>query len=146
MGGVILYNRVYLSGSSNGTVSYQVCFGSGSTNRVCFAMFLSAASYPFWFSFERRKDANIADAERAQCAADQTGAVVAALFSPAALARDAILVYQFVCEGEQEAELRRRHRAPHGIGIVGEQDARGRQRRDVARVVARAEARKQLEA
>ena len=61
MGGVILYNRVYLTNGSNGTVSYQVCFGSGSTNRVCLAMFLSAASYPFWFSFERRKDANIAD-------------------------------------------------------------------------------------
>ena len=63
MGGVILYNRVYLTNGANGTVSYQVCFGSGSTNRVCFAMFLSAASYPFWFSFERRKDANIADAD-----------------------------------------------------------------------------------
>ena len=63
MGGVILYNRVVLTGSTNGTTTYQVCFGSGATNRVCFAMFLSTAAYPLWFSFERRKDANIADAD-----------------------------------------------------------------------------------
>jgi hypothetical protein len=63
MGGVIMYNRLLLSNGANGTATYMTCFGSGATNRVCFAMFLSAASYPFWFSFERRKDANIADAD-----------------------------------------------------------------------------------
>jgi len=63
MGGVIMYNRLLLSNGANGTASYMVCFGSGATNRVCFAMFLSAASYPFWFSFERRKDATITDAD-----------------------------------------------------------------------------------
>jgi hypothetical protein len=63
VGGAILYNRVSLSNGANGTTTYMTCFGSGSTNRVCFAMFLSAASYPFWFSFERRKDANITDAD-----------------------------------------------------------------------------------
>jgi hypothetical protein len=63
MGGVIMYNRLLLSNGANGTATYMTCFGSGATNRVCFAMFLSAASYPFWFSFERRKDATIADAD-----------------------------------------------------------------------------------
>ena len=63
MGGVIMYNRLLLSNGANGTATYMTCFGSGSTNRVCFAMFLSAASYPFWLSFERRKDATITDAD-----------------------------------------------------------------------------------
>ena len=63
MGGVIMYNRLLLSNGANGTATYMTCFGSGATNRVCFAMFLSAASYPFWFSFERRKDATITDAD-----------------------------------------------------------------------------------
>ena len=63
IGGLIMFNRVILSDTTNGTVNYQVCFGSGAANRVCFAMFLSTAAYPFWFSFERRKDANIVDAD-----------------------------------------------------------------------------------
>ena len=63
MGGVILTNRIMLTNTINNITAFQVCFGSGSTNRVCFAMFLTTTGMPFWFSMERRKDAAIADAD-----------------------------------------------------------------------------------
>ncbi|MGZ8944319.1 MAG: hypothetical protein ACXW1W_02725 [Methylococcaceae bacterium] len=63
MGGVILTNRVLLTNTINNMTNYQVCFGSGAANRVCFALFLTTAGMPIWFSLERRKDATIADAD-----------------------------------------------------------------------------------
>ena len=63
VGGVILTNRIQLTNTINNLTAYQVCFGSGAANRVCFAMYLTTAGMPIWFSMERRKDATIADAD-----------------------------------------------------------------------------------
>jgi hypothetical protein len=63
MGGLILMARYQLTGAVNDATNPHSCFGSGANNRVCFALFTSLASCPFWFSFERRKDANIADVD-----------------------------------------------------------------------------------
>ena len=37
--------------------------GSAGPNRICFAMFIDADAAPFWFSFERRKNSSLADAD-----------------------------------------------------------------------------------
>ena len=61
--GLILLTRKSLSNTTNDNTNMHVCFGSGAANRLCFAMFTSMATGPFWFSFERRKDATITDAD-----------------------------------------------------------------------------------
>ena len=63
MGGVILLDRTYLNTTLNDPLTPNICFGSADTNRVCFAMFCNTISQGFWFSFERRKDANINDTD-----------------------------------------------------------------------------------
>ena len=59
----LLLTRTQLATSSSDAVTPQVCLASGATDRVCFALFLSVISMPLWFSLERRKDANIANAD-----------------------------------------------------------------------------------
>ena len=63
MTGVILLPRLQLTNTTNDIINPHVCFGSGANNRVCFALFTSVTTGPFWFSFERRKDANISDVD-----------------------------------------------------------------------------------
>ena len=63
IGGVILLSRTQITCSINDAVNTNVCFGSGATDRVCFAVFLSISTAPFWFSLERRRDANLANAD-----------------------------------------------------------------------------------
>jgi hypothetical protein len=60
--GSVLVARTQLSVSVD-AVTQHICFGSGANNRICFAMFLSALSTPWWFSLERLKDADIADVD-----------------------------------------------------------------------------------
>lgn len=61
--GTILLTRTQITLPSNDAATQQICFSSGAANRVLFALFLSLATYPMWFSLERRKDANIDDVD-----------------------------------------------------------------------------------
>lgn len=53
--------QLFSDGSSENVL--QTCFGSADTNRICFAMFIAVGGGPFWFSFERRKDNSLDDAD-----------------------------------------------------------------------------------
>jgi hypothetical protein len=63
IGGVILLPYFQLAGGAGNATLQHTCFGSGANNRVCFAMFTNLATSPIWFSFERRKDNNLADVD-----------------------------------------------------------------------------------
>ncbi len=63
MTGVILLARTSITDTASDATTTHLCYGSGANNRVCFALFTSLSNAPFWFSFERRKDTNIADAD-----------------------------------------------------------------------------------
>lgn len=62
MTGTILFPRTQISNSLDAS-TLNTCFASGANNRVCFALFLSSSSLPWWFSLERLKDAAIADVD-----------------------------------------------------------------------------------
>lgn len=62
--GTVLLARTQIIVSASDTVNQQLCIGSAGTSRVCFALFLSTAvALPIWFSFERRKNSSLADAD-----------------------------------------------------------------------------------
>ena len=63
IGGVVLLPRLQITSTSNDITTNHVCFGSSGVDRLCFAMFTGSANHAFWFSFERRKDATITNAD-----------------------------------------------------------------------------------
>jgi len=63
LSGVILLPRTYLADTVNDSYTSHLCMAGGAANRICFALFMSLANAPFWFSFERRKDATITDSD-----------------------------------------------------------------------------------
>jgi hypothetical protein len=63
IGGVVLLPRLQIASAGNDVSTSHICFGSSGVDRVCFCMFASLAAHAFWFSFERRKDATITNAD-----------------------------------------------------------------------------------
>lgn len=61
--GNIFLPRQQINSAGTSTTAQQICFASGANNRLTLAMFLTTIAYGFWFSFERRKDNNLADAD-----------------------------------------------------------------------------------
>lgn len=61
--GTVLLSRTQLCTATSDAVTQHPCYASGTTSRICFAIFLAAATYPIWFSLERRKDTSIADVD-----------------------------------------------------------------------------------
>lgn len=63
IGGVVLLPRTQMASTTNDITTNHVCFGSSGVDRLCFCMFTSLAAQTFWFSFERRKDATLANVD-----------------------------------------------------------------------------------
>ena len=63
IGGVVLLPRQNFYATANDITTSHVCFGSSGVDRLCFAMFTGSATHVMWFSFERRKDATIANVD-----------------------------------------------------------------------------------
>ncbi len=61
--GNVLLARTQLLGTAANTTTSTICFGSAANNRITFALFLGLGTQTLWFSLERRKDNNLADAD-----------------------------------------------------------------------------------
>lgn len=61
--GTVLLTRTQIANANSDTSTQHLCFASGANNRLTLAMFLNTSAYPLWLSIERRKDANLDDAD-----------------------------------------------------------------------------------